>query len=124
MNKKKSSPLFLAKRAVGGIIKYAFLIVLCAVFLLPLLWMISTSLKPNAGLLVFPIEWIPKEPMWENYVKVFQIVKFGTYIKNTLITSLTPVLGVLIATPMVAYSITMIPWKGVTVLDDVLMTEV
>ncbi len=121
MNKKKSSPLFLAKRAVGGIIKYAFLIVLCAVFLLPLLWMISTSLKPNAGLLVFPIEWIPKEPMWENYVKVFQIVKFGTYIKNTLITSLTPVLGVLIATPMVAYSITMIPWKGAKIIFPIIL---
>lgn len=121
MSKKKSSPLFLVKRAVGGVIKYAFLIVLCAVFLMPLLWMISTSLKPNAGLLVFPIEWIPKEPMWENYVKVFQIVKFGTYIKNTLITSLTPVLGVLIATPMVAYSITMIPWKGAKIIFPIIL---
>lgn len=121
MNKKKSSPLFLVKRAVGGVIKYAFLIVLCAVFLMPLLWMISTSLKPNAGLLVFPIEWIPKEPMWENYVKVFQIVRFGTYIKNTLITSLTPVLGVLIATPMVAYSITMIPWKGAKIIFPIIL---
>ncbi len=34
------------------------------------------------------------------------------YIKNTLITSILPVIGTLISCPMVAYSITKIPWKG------------
>ena len=111
MNKNHNN-LAIAKNVTGALIKYAFLIGLSCIFIMPLVWMVSTSLKPNQGLFVFPIEWIPKEPMWENYARVFQRVDFAAYIKNTLITSLTPVVGTLLVTPMVAYSISMVPWKG------------
>lgn len=121
MVERKMSPLYIVRKIVGWIIKYAFLIALCIIFIMPLLWMISTSLKPNAGLLEFPIKWIPDVPQWENYVKIFRMVDFGTYIKNTLITSLTPVLGVLIVTPMVAYSITMVPWKGAKIIFPIIL---
>jgi multiple sugar transport system permease protein len=106
------NPVAASKRLAGTAAKYAFLFSLSCLFIMPLVWMISTSLKPNQGLFVFPVEWIPKDPQWNNYLRVFQRVDFSGYIVNTLITSLLPVVGTLIATPMVAYSITMIPWKG------------
>lgn len=121
MSLKKRSPFALVKHISKEIIKYIFLAAICFVFVMPLLWMISTSLKENKGLLVFPIEWIPKVPQWSNYVKVFQIVDFSGYIKNTLITSLLPVVGVLIVTPMVAYSITMVPWKGAKIIFPIIL---
>ncbi|MDD6142111.1 MAG: hypothetical protein PUD16_01260 [bacterium] len=31
-------------------------------FVLPLVWMISASFKPNAEVYTFPIQWIPKNP--------------------------------------------------------------
>jgi len=109
------------RRFVGGVLKYAILLSLSFVFIMPLVWMISTSLKPNQGLFVFPIEWIPKEPMWENYVTIFKRVDFAQYIKNTLFTSLVPVLGALISCPMVAYSITKVPWKGAKVIFPIIL---
>ena len=39
-------------------------------------------------------------------------MKFGIYLRNTLITSILPVIGQLFAAPMVAYSISRVPWKG------------
>ncbi len=121
MTKRKTSPLLMLKRFVVNVIKYVFLVCLCFIFIMPLLWMLSTSLKANAGLMEFPIKWIPDNPQWGNYAKVFRIVDFGTYIKNTLVTSLTPVLGVLLVTPMVAYSITMVPWKGAKVIFPIIL---
>lgn len=118
---KKTNTLAVAKNITGSLIKYAFLIGLSCIFITPLLWMVSTSLKPNQGLFVFPIEWIPKDPMWENYTRVFQRVDFAAYIKNTLITATLPVVGTLLVTPMVAYSIAMVPWKGAKIIFPIIL---
>lgn len=88
---------------------------------MPLVWMVSTSLKPNQGLFVFPIEWIPKEPQWQNFLAIFKQVPFASYIKNTLFTSLVPILGALISCPMVAYSITKVPWKGARIIFPIIL---
>lgn len=118
---QKKNPAAHAKRIAGSVIKYAFLICLSFVFIMPLVWMVSTSLKPNQGLFVFPIEWIPKEPQWSNFLAIFKQVPFASYIKNTLFTSLVPILGALISCPMVAYSLTKVPWKGAKVIFPIIL---
>lgn len=118
---KNRSPATVATKVSSTVLKYAFLIGLSCIFITPLLWMISTSLKPNQGLFVFPIEWIPKDPQWNNYARVFQRVDFAQYIKNTLITSTLPVVGTLLVTPMVAYSISMVPWKGAKIIFPIIL---
>lgn len=118
---KNTNKLAVAKNVTGSIIKYAFLIGLSCIFIMPLVWMVSTSLKPNEGLFVWPIDWIPDEPQWENYQEVFAVVDFTQYIKNTLITATLPVVGTLIVTPMVAYSISMIPWSGAKIIFPIIL---
>lgn len=118
---QKKNPAAYAKRIAGSVIKYAFLIGLSCIFIMPLVWMVSTSLKPNQGLFVFPIEWIPKEPQWQNFLAIFKQVPFASYIKNTLFTSLVPILGALISCPMVAYSITKVPWKGARIIFPIIL---
>ncbi len=55
-----------------------------ALFVLPLVWVVSASLrKPNQP----PprtIEWIPDPIAWSNYLRVFDLVPLGTYIGNSL----------------------------------------
>lgn len=104
-----------------SLVSYIVLLGLSIIFIMPLVWMISTSLKPNQGLFVRPIQWLPENPQWGNFVRIFERVNFAQYIKNTLFTSLTPVLGVLIATPMVAYSITKVPWKGSKIIFPIIL---
>ena len=40
-------------------------------FLVPTLWMVSSSLKSSTEIFANPIVWIPAEPRWRNYVEVF-----------------------------------------------------
>jgi multiple sugar transport system permease protein len=54
---------------------YAVLSVLALVFATPLLWMISTSLKSEAEIMAFRPSFLPRVPLWENYVTTFETVK-------------------------------------------------
>ena len=43
------------------------LVLLSILFVLPLLWMLSTSLKPITETLSNPPRWIPSKVLWSNY---------------------------------------------------------
>src|SRR5215203_7381041 len=82
------------KERIRGIVIHILLIPAALVFLLPFLWMLSTSLKPDAQLYAYPPVWIPNPLQWENYPKSVTFVPFFTYLKNTLIISLSSMVGV------------------------------
>lgn len=91
---------------------HAFLIVVGLFFLLPFVWMLSTSLKPDNELFLWPPKWIPGMLVWSNYPDSVNYVPFFQYLGNTLTISGLATLGVLFACPLVAYGIARIPWKG------------
>lgn len=64
---------------------YTALILGSILFSIPFLWMLSTSLKRPADLFRSPPMWIPDPIMWENYVEVYNMVPFMTFVKNTLV---------------------------------------
>ena len=97
------------------------LIVLCIIFFLPLYWMICTALKESAYSFMTPPQWFPDPLTWDNFRQVFERMDFMKYVKNTLITSVVPIIGTLFSCPMVAYSLTKIPWKGGRYLFPVIL---
>lgn len=100
------------KDALRGILIHLILIPAALVFLLPFLWMISTSLKPDAQLYAYPPIWIPNPLQWSNYPKSVSFVPFFIYLKNTLIISLSSMVGVVISSALAAYSLARIEWPG------------
>jgi multiple sugar transport system permease protein len=72
-------------------------------FALPLVWMVSTSLKSNRQIFVFPPQWIPKPVIWRNYPDVFDYAPFLLYFKNTMIIEVACILGTLLSSSLVAY---------------------
>lgn len=86
------------KLRVKDLILYSLLIALSVIYLLPLYWMISTSLKQTGSEMVIPPQWIPNPIVWSNYLDVFIQVPLTLYIRNSLIVTLTATLfGVLTA---------------------------
>lgn len=53
-------------------VSYAILIIGSVAMLLPFLWMLSTSLKPERGIFTMPPQWIPNPLIFDNYVNVWQ----------------------------------------------------
>lgn len=86
------------------IIIYILLSSIGFTFLLPFLWMLSTSLKTDDQLFVYPPKWIPRPIKWQNYYRAISYLPFPRYLRNTLIITLTSMVGVIFSSSLVAYS--------------------
>lgn len=73
-------------------------------FLIPFLWMISSSLKPNYQIFEVPPRWIPNPPRWENYSEALTILPFGRYVVNTALITLLTIIGHLLSCTIIAYA--------------------
>jgi len=62
---------------------YVVIIGITVIMLLPFAWMLSASLKLSRDVFVFPIEWIPSEPRWQNYVDIWTKITLAVFIYNT-----------------------------------------
>lgn len=101
-----------AGRTVGALLKYALLIFFAGFFILPWVWMISTSLKNPDELAVYPIIWIPDPIRWDNYVAAFQRAEFSRFLWNTLLVAVPSVVGAVLSNSLVAYGFARVRWPG------------
>lgn len=76
MIEKKQNPVVRA-------LLYVLLIVLTVITLLPLVWMLSASLKLDSEVFTIPIKWIPETFHWDNYLRVWQKIPFGMFTFNS-----------------------------------------
>ncbi len=96
------------KHSLGHLV----LIAASAFFIIPFIWMVSTSLKPIEQVFTFPPEWIPKPFAWENYLKAVDYIPFWKYLINTTVITILSTLGVVLSCPLVAYSFAKLKWRG------------
>jgi multiple sugar transport system permease protein len=98
-----------------------FLVLLLAYTLIPMAWMLITSLKTGFAAMQYPPQWWPAEPTLENYTRLLDPRDsvgrdFLRYFWNSLVVStLTTVLAVAVAVPA-AYAFSRFRFPGRTVL--------
>lgn len=91
------------------------------IFIMPLYWMFRTALMSVNQAFERPTVWFPNPIIWDAYDEVMWKVDFGKYVWNTLFYCFVPIVGVLFSCPMVAYSLTKIPWKGGNVIFTIIL---
>jgi multiple sugar transport system permease protein len=101
---------------MGSLLKktvlYVLIICVCIFGLLPLIWMLSASLKPEIEVFSIPVKWIPSEFRFQNFGDVFQRVPFFVYYKNTLFISVAVTVTQLVTCSLAAYSFSKIEYFG------------
>lgn len=102
----------LKKKKLKSVYAHIVLIGASIVFLVPFIWMVSTSFKPITQVFTFPPEFIPRPFQWENYIEATKYIPFWTYTYNTAVITVLSTLGVVISCPLVAYSFAKLRWKG------------
>lgn len=90
---------------VGKIIKFFLLGLFLILALLPLYWVIVTSLKGNQEIYAYPIKYLPEKLNFENYKYLFKISNFSIYFKNSILVSLIASLGALIISMFSGYAL-------------------
>ena len=97
------------------LLPYAALILLTMLFVAPLLWMFSTSLKPNFQTTQFPPSWIPKTFSGEGYSTILTTSTQTPVLRwflNSMIAATANALLILITASMAAYALARMSFRG------------
>ena len=100
------------RSAVKSVLTHAALIPAAFIFIMPFLWMLSTSLKSDTQLYVYPPILVPIPPRFMNYPDAVNYIPFFLYLRNTLFIAAMATIGALLSCSLVAYSLARIPWPG------------
>ncbi|MES2461032.1 MAG: carbohydrate ABC transporter permease [Armatimonadota bacterium] len=85
-------------------LRYICLCVLSALFAIPFLWMVGTSLTPANEVLSRSRPFFPAHPDWGNYVEALTSLPFGIFLQNTLLVAVLSMIGQTLTAAMVAFA--------------------
>lgn len=91
---------------------YAMLILCSLLFIAPLFWAVTTALKSQNELYLFPPKWIPSVWKFGNFAEAWTSQPFNLFLKNTLVVTALSTLGQLVSCALVAYGFARFTFKG------------
>lgn len=90
--------------------RWVLMLVLAIVFVTPLLWMVSASLKSEADISAHTLSLIPQKFMWHNYVAAFTAIR--PFLVNSVKLAIVNVVGVLIIGSLAGYGFARMRFAG------------
>jgi multiple sugar transport system permease protein len=100
------------KRKLIDWLVYLALLLGCLFYILPIFWMVRSSLMPMSKIFKMPPIWIPNPPEFSNYTDALKILPFDRYLANTLIILLPVMAGTLFSSSISAYAFSRVDWPG------------
>lgn len=94
------------------IVIYLVLIIGLIAMVGPFLWMVSTSFKSTKAIFQFPPDWIPDQPTFLHYQKLFATLDFLTPLKNTVIVAISITFFSLLICAMAGYAFAKFAFPG------------
>lgn len=93
---------------------YLLLAMSAVVFLLPLFWMITTSLKTQAEVYVFPPTFFPQTFRWQNFPEgwTYESMQWTRWLLNTLAITTAVMVGTLLSASLCGYGFARISFPG------------
>ena len=97
---------------VQRILSYLVLSIGAIIILIPIAWMISTALKENGAIFLFPPQWIPKPIQWGNFYKAICAIPFWAFLKNTLLITFLGMIGQVCSAAIVGFGFARLDFPG------------
>lgn len=110
----------------GNFMIFLFLGIIAAYSIIPLILLVSNSLKPVSELFIYPPKWLPINPTLDNYKVLFNLmsstwIPFSRYIFNTLfVTVVTTVLHIIIVS-LAAYPLAKHTFRGRKLINTLIL---
>lgn len=103
-------------------LRYLGLLMAVVITVGPFLWLLSTSLK-SAGenIFAYPPNFLPAQPTLANFVRIFETQPFLVYLRNSALVAVIAVASNLTFASLAAYPLARIAFKGRTLLFGVLL---
>lgn len=101
-----------ARARLGALGVYLLLLAGSVVMLIPLAWLVRSSVMGLSQIFIFPPEWLPDPWRWDNYPKALTTIPFARYFGNTLLILAPTVIGTLITASLAAFGFSRLQWPG------------
>lgn len=95
---------------LGRMLAMLILICLSAMVLIPLVWTVCMSLKPEGE--IYNGLFFPSHPVWRNYYDAVTKINFFRYLLNTILIVIPNVIGQVISCSLVAYGFSRFDFRG------------
>lgn len=103
---------------------YTILILASLMVIIPVLWMLSTSIKSMEEMFTLPPRWIPDQLTWKAFVRIWTDYPFGRYFANSLIVVSAATFISLIFSALAGYGTSRFRFRGKgTFLTFLLVTQ-
>jgi multiple sugar transport system permease protein len=100
---------------------YGVLTVVGLFMMLPFLWSLSTSLKPDDEIIALPIKWLPSTITFEHYEAAFTTVPFARHFTNSMLLAVAGVATNLLLGSLAGYAFARLPFRGSRLLFRTLL---
>jgi ABC-type glycerol-3-phosphate transport system permease component len=104
-------------------VKYIVIAGFSVTYLLPFLWLLSSSLKTEGQEFVLPPQWWPRPFEWSNFPGVFSYIPFARFYINTVEITAATVIGTVLSNVLVAYGFSRIKWRGRDILFSIMLSS-
>ncbi len=94
------------------VLTYLLLLAGLVIVAVPFLYMVSTSLKPQAYTFEYPPRLIPREVTLNNYVQALTKDRFGLYFINSLFVAVTSTALTVLVSALLAYAFARLEFPG------------
>jgi multiple sugar transport system permease protein len=108
--------MFDGRAVTRGVLFYLLMLVLALIFVLPLIFMLSTSVKNDAQTYHVPPIWLPIPMRFANYPEALRAQPFGLFFLNSFRYAILSVVGQILACALSAYGFARLRWKGRNIL--------
>lgn len=100
------------QQRIKKLTSYLVMTVIGIVLIIPLLWMVFTSLKPMEEIVRYPPTFFPEEINFSNYLDTINAFPFWQYAKNTLFITVLVVFGNVLSNSFIAYGFAKLDFPG------------
>lgn len=97
-------------------VRYGLLSLASVIFIFPLYWMATGSVKNQLAIWSLPPQWIPQQLRWDNYAHLFQSKPALLWLFNSVFTSLASVVFIVLFSAMAGYAYAKKRFPGVNLL--------
>jgi multiple sugar transport system permease protein len=103
-------------------IQYGVMIMVSAIYMIPLYWLVTTSLKEQGQVFTYPPVWIPNPIMWSNYAEALRRGPLLRWLANTATITVFCIVGNVLTSSLVAFGFGRLRFPGRGLLFAILLS--
>lgn len=111
------------RRQQIGFLSWLLIILLLTLYIFPLFYMVSTSLKTMYEVNLSPPRLFPEHPQWQNFADAWNKMNFVHYLKNSIVVSALTIVGQMLVCIPCAYAFAKKQFRGKAFLNGLVLFD-